>query len=280
MKKEIFDSFFNPYSKTVDDVATVSMFWRLSDEIITRIVQREIAPYCTNESLVMDAGGGTGRWAVKLSKFLKGKIVVFDRSEDMLAKARENIEHDGDFGRIDIIEGDLTNIECFKDKSIDHIVSIYSPLSFVYEQTKATQELLRILKPGGRILIMSHGYFNAVASKINNYKAGPDELKELARTQMVKWAQHVPELVTHSKESIETLFSNVGFNILKTYSVPVFVQPGNEDFDPNNKQKSDISKYLENPDSFATVLELEMKYNSLNTVANRGMNIFMLAEKK
>lgn len=280
MKKEIFDSFFNPYSKTVDNAADVSAFWRLSDTIIAEIIKREIAPYCTNESLIMDAGGGTGRWAVKLSEFLKGKIVVFDRSVDMLAKAQENIEHSDVSNRIDIVEGDLTDIKQFEDGSVAHIVSIYSPLSFIYEQNKAAQELLRILKPGGRVLIMSHGHFNAIASKINNYKTHPEELKSLAETQMVKWAPHVPELVTHSKESIEKLFSNTGFTVLKTYGVPVFVQPGPEDFDPNNERKSSVSKYLENSDTFSAIFELEMKYNSLDTVVNRGMNMFMLAEKK
>jgi ubiquinone/menaquinone biosynthesis C-methylase UbiE len=280
MEKKIFDSFFNSYSKTVDKAADVSAFWRLSDTIIIEIIRQEIAPYCKNESLVMDAGGGTGRWAVKLSEFLKGKIVVFDRSADMLAKARENIEHGGVFSRIDIVEGDLTNIEYFKDESIDHIVSIYNPLSFVYEQTKAVRELFRILKPSGRVLIMSHGHLNAIASKINNYKAGSEELKKLAETQVVKWAPYVPELVTHSKESIDKLLSNAGFNILKTYGVPVFVQPGSEDFDPNNDRKSSVSEYLENTDTFTTIFELEMKYNALDTVANRGMNMFILAEKK
>ena len=198
----------------------------------------------------------------------------------MLARAKENIERSNTSNRISIVEGDLTNIKSFADESVDHIVSIYSPLSFVYEQKKAAQELFRILKPSGRMLIMSHAYFNAIASKINNYKANPEELKELAKTRMVKWASHVPELVTHSKESIEQLFSGVGFSILKTYGVPIFVQPGPEDFDPNNEKKSGVSEFLENPSVFSAIFKLEMQYNSLDTTANRSMNIFLLAEKK
>ena len=280
MQEEIFDSFFNPYAKTVDKAAGVSAFWRLSDEIITEIVRREIAPYCTDSSLTMDAGGGTGRWAIKLSGVLKGKLVVFDRSEDMLAKASENIGRSNVSDRISIVKGDLTQIDDFADNSIDNIVSIYSPLSFIYEQDKAAKELFRILKPGARILIMSHSYHNALASKINNYRADAEELQKLANEQRVKWAPYVPELVTHSKESIEKLFSDAGFQIQKTYGVPVFVQPGPEDFDPENEKKSAVREYLENPDVFKLVFEIEMRFNANETVANRGMNMFMLAEKK
>jgi ubiquinone/menaquinone biosynthesis C-methylase UbiE len=280
MQKEIFDTFFNPYAKTVDKAAGVSAFWRLSDEIITEIVRREIAPYCTDSSLTMDAGGGTGRWVIKLSGVLKGKLVVFDRSEDMLAKASENIGNSNVSDRISIVEGDLTQIDDFADNSVDNIVSIYSPLSFIYKQDKAAKELFRILKPGGRILIMSHSYHNALASKINNYRADAKELQRLANEQRVKWAPHVPELVIHSKESIEKLFSDAGFQIQKTYGVPVFVQPGPEDFDSENEKKSAVSEYLENPDVFKLIFEIEMRFNANETVANRGMNMFMLAEKK
>ena len=280
MQKKIFDTFFNPYAKTVDKASSVSAFWQLSDEIITEIIRREIAPYCTDLSLTMDAGGGTGRLAIKLSEVLKGKLVVFDRSADMLTKASENIGKSNVSDRINIVEGDLTQIDDFADNSVDNIVSIYSPLSFIYEQGKAAKELFRILKPVGRILIMSHSYHNALAAKINNYRADAKELQKLANEQRVKWAPHVPELVTHSKESIEKLFSDAGFQIQKTYGVPVFVQPGPEDFDQENEKKSAVSEYLENHDVFKSVFEIEMRFNANETVANRGMNMFMLAEKK
>ncbi len=280
MKKEIFDSFFHPYSQTVDEAAKTSSFWKLSDALIIEIIKREIAPFTSEESIVMDAGGGTGRWAVKLSEILRGRIIVFDRSPDMLAQAQKNIAASNSSDRIDITEGDLIAMHHYNEASVDHVVSIYSPLSFVYEQEKAACELFRILKPGGRILIMSHGYYNAIASKINNYKAGEEELSSLAKTCMVKWAPHVPELVTHSKESIEQLFTQAGFRILKTYGVPVFIQPGSEDFDPQNKTQSEVSAYLDSPDIFKTIFDLEMQFNAEATIANRGMNMFMLAEKR
>ena len=127
---------------------------------------------------------------------------------------------------------------------------------------------------------MGHGYFNAIASKINNYRASADELRSLEQEKLVKWAQGVPALNVFSKESMERLLSDVGFTPLRTFGVPVFVQPGFEDFDPENKLQSEISKALGDDAFFSTVFDIEMAHNSEASVANRGMNIFTLAEKK
>lgn len=279
MDQDIFDKFFKPYAKTVDQVDQVSAFWRLSDTIISEIIKNDIAPYCDDSSVVLDAGGGTGRWAIKMKEYVSGKIIVFDRSKDMLTKANENLAGHASAGDIVLINGDLTDMNGIADDSVDHIVSIYSPLSFVYEQERALTELYRILKPGGRILIMSHGYHNALFSKINNYRASIDELNKLEDECRVSWAPHVPELVTQSKETFEKLLLNCRFVPIKTYGIPVFVQPGKEDFDAENKEVSSVSKYLNDPLVFKRIFDLEMRHNSEPTVCNRGMNIFALAQK-
>ncbi|MDP7196742.1 MAG: methyltransferase domain-containing protein [SAR202 cluster bacterium] len=274
-----FKNFFKPYAKTVDSVNETSAFWRLSDAIIMEIIQKEIIPFCNQKTTILDAGGGTARWAINISKNTISKIIVFDKSEDMLAKAEENLEKANVTEKITLIQGDMINMSSIKNESIDHVVSIYSPLSFIYEQDKAMKELYRITKKGSRILIMAHGYYNALFSKINNYKATITELEKLENTNRVTWAPHVPELVTHSKETIEKLFVNTGFTPLKTFGIPVLVQPGVEDFDPDNKKVSEISKYLENTNIFNNILKLEMRYNSMSTISNRGMSIFALAIK-
>lgn len=280
MKKEIFDKFFKPYSENVDNVDVNSAFWRLSDKLILEIIDKEILSTCNENSLTMDAGGGSGRWVVKMAKQSPANFVVYDRSEDMLAKARENITNAQIESRVQIINGDLTDISSFEDNSVDNIVSIYSPISFIYESNKAFSELYRVLKPGGKILIMGHGLFNAIYSKINNYNASTDELLRLSDQHIVKWAPHVPDLIAYSKESMEKSLRDAGFVVGKTYGVPVFVQPGPEDFNSNNEGVSRISKYLENQNDFDQIFEIEMSFNSLDTVANRGMNIFSVGIKK
>ncbi len=279
MDQKTFDDFFKPYAQNVDKADSVSAFWRLSDALIMEIIKENIGKFCTKDSLVCDAGGGTGRWVVKMSRELQGKLMVYDRSTDMLTRAKENIEKAGLIDRVTLVQGDLTDMKNIEDKSIDHIVSIYSPISFIYENDKAASEMFRVLKKGGKILLMGHSYYNALSSKINNYRAESEEIARLAKDYRVKWAPHVPELVTFSKESMEALLSLAGFRIEKTYGVPVFVQPGPEDFDPENEKVSAVSRYLENPDVFKEIFDLEMEHNSKDTVANRGMNIFTVATK-
>ena len=279
MDQKTFDDFFQPYAKNVDKADSVSAFWRLSDSLITEIIKENIGKYCTKQTVVCDAGGGTGRWVVKMSKEIPGNFMVYDRSVDMLAKAKENIEKSGLSDKVTLVQGDLTDMKSIESGSIDHIVSIYSPISFIYENDKAASEMCRVLKTGGKILVMGHSYYNALASKVNNYRAGSEEIARLSKEYRVKWAPYVPELVTFSKESMESLLKTAGFRIEKTYGVPVFVQPGPEDFDPENEKVSAVSTYLENPDIFTQIFDLEMEHNSRDTVANRGMNIFTLATK-
>ncbi len=280
MKKEIFDDFFKPYSENVDQVDLNSSFWKLSDKIILEIIKKEILVNCNKESLIMDAGGGTGRWIVKMAKETDANFVLYDRSEHMLLKAKSNILSADIVDKVKIINGDLNDIVKISDNSIDNVVSIYSPISFIYEPEKAFKEMYRVLKPGGKILIMGHSFYNAIYSKINNYNALSEEIGVLFNQKIVKWAPHVPNLITYSKETMEEGLNKAGFYSEKTYGIPVFVQPGPEDFNPGNEGVSRISKYLDDVNNFNKIFELEMMSNSLPTVANRGMNIFTLATKK
>lgn len=279
MDKKEFDNFFKPYAKNVDN-ANRNGFWMLSDALITQIIKNNIPHDLDKNSVILDAGGGTGRWVCNLSKIYKSKFIVYDLSADMLEKAKENIKEANIESRTELIEGDLKNIKKVDSESVDYIISIYSPISFIYDKEKAIRELFRILKKGGKIVIMGNGFFNAIASKINNYCAGAAELEKLDDKQIVKWEDYVPKLNVFSKESMEGNLKKAGFSIDKTYGVPVFAQPGAEDFDPENVQKSKISKALKNEDFFKKVFKLEMKYNSNPTVVNRGVSIFSIAIKK
>lgn len=279
MEKEEFDIFFKSYAENVDSVDKNSFFWKLSDKIILEIIKKEILRFSDNSSIIFDAGGGSGRWVVKMSRESDANFIIYDMSTDMLKKAEENISKFQLEDRVKILKGDMCNIENILDNSVDFITSIYSPISFIYDKGTAFKEMYRILKPGGKIIVMGHGFYNSIYSKINNYNAPAEELKSLFKDGLIKWAPHVPKLITFSKENMEKSLSDVGFVLDKSFGVPVFVQPGLEDFNPDNDGVSKISKYLSEEDNFNAIFEMEMESNSISTLVNRGMNIFSLAQK-
>lgn len=278
MNKKEFKKFFEFYSKNVDN-ASRNYFWKLSDAIILKIIKNNISSIIGSDSVIMDAGGGTGRWICELSKIYKSKFILYDLSENMLKQAEKNIRNANIVERVKVIKGDLTKISKIKDNSVDYIISIYNPISFIHEKEKAIAKLFRLLKTNGKIMIMGQGCYNALASKINNFVISPKEIRKLEKEYMVRWIPGMPRLNIFSKESMEKELKMAGFKIKKTYGIPVFVQPGPEEFDPQNIKKSQIAKALENATFFKTIFDLEMKYNSKPEIANRGMNIFSVAEK-
>jgi demethylmenaquinone methyltransferase/2-methoxy-6-polyprenyl-1,4-benzoquinol methylase len=96
-----------------------------------------------SDGIVLDAGGGTGR----VAQFLRGlaaQIVVADESLEMLREAQKK---DGLQPVLSYTE-DLP----FKNDTFDCIIMV-DALHHVTDQLKTTEDLWRILKPGGRLII-------------------------------------------------------------------------------------------------------------------------------
>jgi ubiquinone/menaquinone biosynthesis C-methylase UbiE len=275
-----FQTFFKDYSKNVDK-ANAQYFWKLLDEIILAIINKEVPPPLKKENTILDAGGGTGRWIVELSKKYRSKFILYDKSQEMLNVAQNKKALTELGSRLEILRGDIQNMNNIQSNSIDCLLSIYNPISFVERPSLFFKETFRVLKPGTKALITGQGFLNAVFSKINNYLASSSELKELSKTKKIKWSDYVPSLNVFTKESFEKLANEANFKICNIYGLPVFIQPGMEDFDPKNQKRSRVSQKLENdPGFYKSVYDLEMKYNSLNSIANRGMNLMIVVQKK
>ncbi|KKS65644.1 MAG: hypothetical protein UV34_C0012G0022 [Parcubacteria group bacterium GW2011_GWB1_42_6] len=262
------------------DSADNQFFWKLSDEIVLRIIKNYIPKNGCRGKVVLDAGGGTGRWIVKLNKIYKDcDFILFDNSDDMLAKAEQNFKKEGLLNNVKIIKGDLEKMDSVPNESADYAISIYNPISFLLSPQKMAGNLYRIIKKGGLAVVMGQNFFNALTSKINSL-ASVSEIKNTKRRHIVKWGAKVPELKVFSKETLEEIFKNSGFRDITSFGVPVFVQPGAEDFDSKNKKRSTISKALENdPVFFKEVVEIEMAFNGLSSLVNKGMNILIVARK-
>lgn len=91
---------------------------------------------------LLDAGGGTGRVTAQL-RGLAGKLVLLDRSLPMLRQAQAK--------RLAAIQGEITRLP-FPTAQFDRAV-VVDALHHFADQAAAIGELLRVLKPGGRLVI-------------------------------------------------------------------------------------------------------------------------------
>jgi len=272
-----FENFFKTYARNVDRFDEAH-FWKLSDAIIKNILIKEIEKKPNLN--ILDAGGGTARWPIMLSEKIKAKYLIYDLSEDMLKKADYNIRKAKKKEDIKTMQGSLEDMSKIKDNTFDYIFSIYNVISFISNLNKAFSEMYRVLKDKGKIIIMGQGKFNTIAEKINSGHTKENEIDLVVNEDKIKWGKDVPALRVFSKEALEGYLKRAGFKVSGSYGIPIFTNPGPEDFTFPYKKISKISKFLENKNFFNKVLETEIQFNHQDTLVNRGMNIISVGLKE
>lgn len=80
------------------------------------------------------------------------KITALDFNQEMLKLARRQRRHEG--AKVEIVLMDVQSL-CYADNSFDTIVSTFSFCS-VSKPIKGLQELYRVCKPGGQVLLLEN----------------------------------------------------------------------------------------------------------------------------
>jgi demethylmenaquinone methyltransferase/2-methoxy-6-polyprenyl-1,4-benzoquinol methylase len=103
---------------------------------------------------VLDIAGGTGDLAAKFSKLVgaDGKVILADINAAMLSVGRDRLIDKGALSNIDVVQADAQFLP-FEDNSIDCITIAFG-LRNVTDKAKALRSMHRVLKPGGRVLVL------------------------------------------------------------------------------------------------------------------------------
>jgi len=103
---------------------------------------------------VLDIAGGTGDLAAKFSKIVgaDGKVILADINAAMLSVGRDRLIDKGALSNIDVVQADAQFLP-FEDNSIDCITIAFG-LRNVTDKAKALRSMYRVLKPGGRVLVL------------------------------------------------------------------------------------------------------------------------------
>ena len=103
---------------------------------------------------VLDIAGGTGDLAAKFSKLVgaDGKVILADINAAMLSVGRDRLIDKGALSNINVVQADAQFLP-FDDNSIDCITIAFG-LRNVTDKAKALRSMHRVLKPGGRVLVL------------------------------------------------------------------------------------------------------------------------------
>lgn len=97
---------------------------------------------------VLDVGCGTGNFSIKLAK-MGCEVIGIDISEEMLKVAKDKAKKEG--LNIKFYNMDVYDMK-FEDNCFDGVISV-TAFEFLKDPEKAIEEMFRVLKPNGYLLI-------------------------------------------------------------------------------------------------------------------------------
>jgi len=143
--------------------------------------------YLPKNGLVLDAGGGPGRYTIELAK-LGYKLVLMDYVQANLDYAQEQISRAKVSSHVlSIFPGTITNLSVLEDNSFDAVLCLGGPLSHVPTgelRKSAARELIRVAKGQAPVFISVMGKYGI----LSRFADMPEEV-EMAKHYRDFWSR-------------------------------------------------------------------------------------------
>ncbi|CUB02706.1 bifunctional demethylmenaquinone methyltransferase/2-methoxy-6-polyprenyl-1,4-benzoquinol methylase UbiE [Marinomonas fungiae] len=103
---------------------------------------------------VLDIAGGTGDLTAKFSRLVgqSGQVILADINDSMLKVGRDKLANLGVVGNVQYVQANAEELP-FPDNTFDCITIAFG-LRNVTDKSKALASMQRVLKPGGRLLVL------------------------------------------------------------------------------------------------------------------------------
>ncbi len=182
--------------------------------------QPEPAPGKSTEPIlldILDAGGGTGGFAVPLAE-LGHRVTVVDPSPDSLA-ALERRAAEADIHTIRGVQGDAAGLlDVASPESYDAVLC-HHVLEVVDDPAIAVAAMVRVLRPGGLLSVLVSNVNGAVLSRAVAGRL--DEAVELLE-DCEGSGQHDPLVRRYDRQSILTQLTGAGLEVVGLHGSRVF----------------------------------------------------------
>jgi demethylmenaquinone methyltransferase/2-methoxy-6-polyprenyl-1,4-benzoquinol methylase len=172
---------------------------------------------------VLDVASGTGDLAREFAKAVgaQGKVVMTDINEAMLQVGRERLEDAGIIGNIECVQADAEKLP-FDDNYFD-CVSIAFGLRNVTQKANALKSMYRVLKPGGKLLILEFSQANTPFLKkiydLYSFHVIP-KMGALVTNDRESYQYLVESIRMHpDQETLKTMMMDAGFEDVNYFNL-------------------------------------------------------------
>ncbi|MEV0596449.1 methyltransferase domain-containing protein [Nonomuraea cavernae] len=166
---------------------------------------------------IVDAGGGTGGFAVPLAE-LGHTVTVVDPSPDSLAALERRAKEKGVGVRA--LQGDAADLGELLDRDSADLVLCHSVLEYVEDPIGALTAVAGLLRGGGAVSVLTA---NPVASAIHRALAGHfDEARAVLADPRGSWGDRDPTPRRYTSRTLSELLAATGFVAVEIHGVRVF----------------------------------------------------------
>ncbi|NUW39883.1 methyltransferase domain-containing protein [Nonomuraea rhodomycinica] len=166
---------------------------------------------------IVDAGGGTGGFAVPLAE-LGHTVTVVDPSPDSLAALERRAKEKGVGVRG--LQGDLADLADLLDHGGADLVLCHSVLEYVDDPISAMTAVAGLLRRGGAVSVLAA---NPVAAAVHRALAGHfDEARAALADPEGRWGDRDPTPRRFTAEALSELLAATGFAVGAVHGVRVF----------------------------------------------------------
>jgi S-adenosylmethionine-dependent methyltransferase len=183
----------------------------------------------TGEQQVLDIGGGTGGFAVRVAA-LGNRITVIDPSPDALAALARRAHEQDVADRVTGLQGDLGNLRELAPEGGVDLVLCHGVLGLVDDPATALQAIVSVLRPGGALsLVVSQRHAAVLARAMAGHftqamhllEGEPSRSAESPASESRASESRASEH-RFTAEELTGLLEGAGFEIRSSHGIRVF----------------------------------------------------------
>jgi S-adenosylmethionine-dependent methyltransferase len=194
--------------------ARTAVVWEVLSAVLAELGQQagDVALH------VVDAGGGTGGFAVPLAE-AGHRITVVDPSPDALAGLQRRAAERGVGERVTAVQGDLEGLPGLVPDGSADLLLCHSVLEMVDDPARALAAAAAALRPGGRLSLLAAGRDGAVVARA--VAGHPDEAAHVLTDPAGRWGQADGTARRWSVHDLAVLVEGAGMRVEQIHGVRV-----------------------------------------------------------